>query len=283
MPDPMTSHGDSAHRSETAAMGRMGLGLDGKVALVTGASRGIGAAIAQVLALEGVDLFLVARGQPDVEAVARHLQETTRRTVGAGAADLRDPASAERVVGAAVEAFGRLDILVNCAGDTRSKAFFDAADDDWLDAFGVKFHGTVRMCRSAWPHLRAAGGCIVNIAGNTARSARADLAINGAVNSALLHLTRSLADVGRREGVRVNAISPGRTMTRRLDRALDRIVDEEVVSREDAARALLESSGIPRFCDPREIGWLAAYLVSSRADFIQGAIVEIDGGETRAI
>src|SRR5689334_19085465 len=174
----------------------MHLGLDGKVAIVTGASRGIGAAIAEVLAREGVDLFLVARGRPDLETSAAALRAQTRRSVDSAAVDLRAADAAADVVRQAVAAFGRLDILINCAGDTRSKHFFDATDADWMDAFAVKFHGAVRLTRSAWPHLRASHGCVVNIAGNTARSAHADLAINGAVNAALVHLTRSLSISG---------------------------------------------------------------------------------------
>ena len=261
----------------------MELELQGKVALVTGASRGIGAAIADELAREGVDLFLVAGSRPDLTRVAERLREATQRKVAIHAADLQVPATADQVVRAAVMAFGRLDILVNCAGATRSGNFFEATDDDWLDAFGVKFHGAVRMSRSAWPHLRASRGCIVNIVGNTSRTGRAELGINGAVNAAFLNLTKVLADIGRREGVRVNAINPGRVATRRLARSLEKIAGEQSVSLEDAAKRLLDSTGIARFGEPKEIGWLVAYLASPRADFIQGAIIEIDGGETRAL
>jgi 3-oxoacyl-[acyl-carrier protein] reductase len=257
--------------------------LDGKVALISGASRGIGAAIAEEFARQGVDLFLTARGRPDLDAVAQGLTKGTGRRIVAKDADLRDPGASRQIVDQAIEAFGRLDILVNCAGDTRSKPFFETSDDDWLDAFGVKFHGAVRMIRSAWPHLRSAHGSIVIVAGNTARTGRGNVAINGAVNSALLHLTKALSDIGRREGLRVNAINPGRIATRRLERALDRIAGEESVSREDAVRRLLEASGIPRFGEPREIAWLAAYLASPRADFIQGAVIDIDGGEARSV
>jgi NAD(P)-dependent dehydrogenase (short-subunit alcohol dehydrogenase family) len=258
-------------------------GLDGKVALVTGGSRGIGAAIAMELAREGAQLFLVARGRPNLDAVAQQLRNAGTTKIAVRAADLQEIGAADAIVREAIAAFGRLDILVNCAGDTRSNHLLEAADADWLDAFGVKFHGAVRMSRAAWPHLRAAHGCIVNIAGNAARSARAELAINGAVNSALLHLTKTLSDIGRREGVRVNAINPGRTTTRRLDRALDRIAGEQSVDRAEATRRLLATSGIARFGDPQEIGWLVAYLASPRADFIQGAIIDIDGGEAHAV
>ena len=259
------------------------LGLAGKVALVSGASRGIGAAIATELAREGVDLFLTARGRPDLETVAARLREVTKCRILVAEADLRTPEAASQVVRAAIDGFARLDILVNCAGDTRTKPFFDITDDDWLDAFGVKFHGAVRMSKAAWPYLRSTHGCIVNIAGNTARTGRAELALNGSVNAALLHLTKSLSDLGRREGVRVNTISPGRIATRRLERAVDRIASEHALNSDQAKQRLLEAAGISRFGEPQEIAWLAAYLSSPRAGFIQGAIIEMDGGETRAV
>lgn len=259
------------------------LGLTGKVALISGASRGIGAAIAAELAREGVDLFLTARGRPDLEVVGAQIRDASKRRILVKEADLRMPEAAAVLVREATDGFGRLDILVNCAGDTRSKPFFETTDGDWLDAFGVKFHGAVRMSKAAWPHLRSTQGCIVNIAGNTARTGSAELAINGAVNAALLHFTKALSDVGRRDGIRVNTISPGRIATRRLDRTVDRIATEQVISREDAARKLLDSTGIARFGEPQEIAWLVAYLSSPRAGFIQGTIIEIDGGETRAV
>ncbi len=261
----------------------MDLELHGKVALVTGASRGIGAAIARELGGQGVALFLTATSEADLGAVADEVRHSTGAKVGICRADLRSIGSEQNVVGAAASMFGRLDILVNCAGATRSGHVFELADDDWHTAFEVKFHGTLRTSRAAWPHLRAARGCIVNIAGNTARSGRADHAINGAVNAALLNLTKALADLGRRDGVRVNAINPGRFKTRRLATALDRIAREEGTDRQAAADRLLASSGIERFGDPSEIAWLVAYLASSRAAFIQGAIIDIDGGETRAV
>lgn len=261
----------------------MDLELQGKKALITGASRGIGAAIAGELAREGVDLFLVAQSRPDLNRVAERLRETTQRHIVIHTADLQAPAAADQIVRAALAAFGGLDILVNCAGATRSANFFAATDEDWLNAFGVKFHGGVRLSRSAWPHLRASRGCIVNIVGNTSRTGRADFGINGAVNAAFLNLTKVLSDIGRREGVRVNAINPGRFDTRRLARTLEKIAADHSVSLEHAAKQLLDSTGIARFGEPKEIGWLVAYLASPRADFIQGAIIEIDGGETRAL
>lgn len=261
----------------------MNLGLAGKVAVITGASRGLGAAIAQELAHEGVDLLLTGTSDSDLSKVAAGIREGTGRRTSAICADLASTAGATDVVQAALSTFGRIDILVNCAGATRSGHVLEISDDDWHRAFEVKFHGALRMSRAAWPHLRKTSGSIVIIAGNTARTGRFDYAINGSVNAALLNLTKALSDLGTHECVRVNAINPGRFATRRLSAAVERIAERDNIDHAAAANRLLELSGIARFGNPSEVGWLVAYLCSKQAEFIQGAIVDVDGGETRAV
>jgi 3-oxoacyl-[acyl-carrier protein] reductase len=261
----------------------MNFPLTGKIAVITGASRGIGAAIAQELAQQGADLLLTGTSNADLKKVAADVRSATGRRVCVFRADLASAEAGGEIVDAALSTFSHLDILVNCAGATRTGHVLEMTDDDWHAAFEVKFHGALRTCRAAWPHLRRSRGSIVIIAGNTARTGRFEYAINGSVNAALLNLTKALADLGSREGVRVNAINPGRFSTRRLTTAVDRIVARDEVDEETARKRLLEASGIPRFGDPSEIGWLVAYLSSKRADFIQGAVIDIDGGETRAV
>jgi 3-oxoacyl-[acyl-carrier protein] reductase len=150
----------------------------GKVALVTGGHRGIGAAIAAEIAREGVHVCLVARDRARLHAVAASLTTNTVRTV-VHAADLREPLAAEQAVAAAIAAFGRLHILVNNAGATKRGDFFSLTGGDFHDGFELKFHGAVRMTRAAWPHLRAAQGCIINIAGVGAHQGAADFTIGG--------------------------------------------------------------------------------------------------------
>jgi 3-oxoacyl-[acyl-carrier protein] reductase len=261
----------------------MNLDLDGTAAIVTGGNRGIGAAIAAALAEEGVDVMLVARDAVMLDKVAAELAATHGRRAMPHATDLRRPEAAQAAVDAALAAFGRLDIVINNAGATKRGHFLSLDDSDWADGFALKLHGYVRMARSAWPALRRSRGAIINIVGVGGRVAEAEFTIGGSVNAALLNLTKSLADLGRVEGVRVNAINPGRIHTERLDRNLDRIAAAGVMSREEAAQKLRAVTGIARFGRPEEIGWLAAYLASPRADFMQGAIVEIDGGEMHAV
>ncbi len=261
----------------------MELGLNGKVALVTGANRGIGAAIALELAQEGVDLCLVARDVGRLHDVAARIRDTANVRAVVHAADLREPASGEAAVKAAIDAFGRLDILVNNAGATKRADFFTLTDDDFLDGFALKFHGYVRMTRAAWPHLRGVKGNIVNIVGIGSRAGSAEFTIGGAVNVAILNFTKAMADIGVKDGVRVNAINPGLIETERFGRNIERTMRDRSCSREAAIAFLLSSHGTTRVGQPEEIGAMTAFLASHRADFLQGSIIDVDGGATRSL
>ena len=260
----------------------MELGLSGKVALVTGASRGIGAAICVALAGEGMDVCLVARDEIKMQEVAAGLRNAAIQT-HVHAADLRQPDAGDKAVAAAIATFGRLDLVVNNAGATKRADFFTLTEEDWQDGFALKFHGYVRMTRAAWPHLRASKGSIVNIVGVGARTGTAEFTIGGSVNVALLNYTKAMADIGVEHGVRVNAINPGLIATDRFTRNVERTMRDRSLSREDAVKHLLAWHKTTRVGRPDEVGALTAFLASDKADFIQGAIVDIDGGATRSL
>ena len=261
----------------------MELGLHGKTALITGANRGIGAAIARGLAQEGVDVCLVARDVTKLNEVAADVRGTANVRAAVHAADLREPGSGDAAVKAAIDAFGRLDILVNNAGATKRADFFTLTDDDFLDGFALKFHGYVRMTRAAWPHLRASKGNIVNIVGIGSRSGSAEFTIGGSVNVAILNFTKAMADIGVEDGVRVNAINPGLIETERFGRNIERTMRDRSWSRAAAIAFLLSSHGTTRVGQPEEIGAMTAFLASHRADFLQGSIIDVDGGATRSL
>jgi NAD(P)-dependent dehydrogenase (short-subunit alcohol dehydrogenase family) len=260
----------------------MELGLAGKSALITGASRGIGAAVATELAREGVHVCLVARDVARLNQVASRLSSATVRTA-VHVADLREPQAATAAVAAAVAAFGRLDVLVNNAGATKRADFFALTDEDFHDGFELKFHGAMRATRAAWPHLRATSGTVINIVGVGARSGAADFTIGGAVNAALLNFTKAMADIGIQQGVRVNAVNPGLIATDRFNGNVERMMHERSITREQAIAERLATHGTTRVGRPAEIGALVAYLASDQAAFMQGALVDIDGGATRAL
>lgn len=257
----------------------MDLQLSGKVAIITGASRGIGRASVETLAAEGMRLVLVARSKELLDTLAGEL-ETDCLTQ---AVDLREPQIPARVVDATVERFGQIDLLVNNAGATVRGDFIKLTDEQWADGFALKFFGAMRLCRAAWPHLCASRGVIINIAGIGGRTASAEFAIGGAVNAALLNLTKALADRGLIDGVRVNAINPGSVATERLKRRIKSFASEKNISEAEAARLMPQSMRVARFGKPEEIARAVAFLASPQAAYCQGAILDVDGGQTRTL
>ena len=257
----------------------MDLLLRDKVAIVTGASRGIGRAIAETLAAEGMTLALVARSADQLRALAESLPTQTLQQ----AVDLADPAAPAAVVAATIEAFGRLDLLVNNAGATRRGDFLALPDDDWRDGFELKFFGAMRCSRAAWPHLQASQGAIVNIAGIGGRTGTAEFTIGGSVNAALMNLTKALADRGVKDGVRVNAINPGSIATDRLQLRLRGFASEHRIDLERAGSEMARAFNIARFGEPAEIARVVAFLASPLAQYCQGSIVDVDGGATRTL
>lgn len=257
----------------------MDLQLTDRVGIVTGASRGIGWAIAQSLAAEGMRLTLVARSSDQLTDLAKTLPTPSLVHV----ADLREPNAAEAVVTATMTKFGQLDLLVNNAGATVRGDFLKLSDADWEDGFALKFFGGMRCSRAAWRHLQQTNGSIVNIVGVGGRTGSAEFAVGGSVNAAVLNLTKVLADRGIHEGVRVNAINPGAIATDRLQTRIHRLATEKGIDDQAAASELAREMKIARFGTPAEIGSAVAFLASPHAAYLQGAIIDIDGGQTRTL
>lgn len=250
-----------------------------RVVLVSGASRGIGAAIARELSAAGVALALTARSGDALEALAAQLPGR----VLAMPADLSEPAAAARLIDATHSHYGRLDGVVNNAGATPRGDFLGFSDADWDAGFALKFFGAMRLCRAAWPALVESRGSIVNIAGIGGRTGNAEFAIGGSVNAALLNLTKALADRGVRDGVRVNAVNPSAIATERTQVRIDAIARERRTDAAQAAQTLARQLGVARFGEPAEVARVVAFLLSDAASYMQGAILDVDGGQTRTL
>jgi NAD(P)-dependent dehydrogenase (short-subunit alcohol dehydrogenase family) len=255
------------------------LNLANKVAIITGTSRGIGRSIAEALSREGMRLVLAARSGE----LLREVAQSCRTEAITFAADLRDENAPPRLVALAVEKFGRIDLLVNNAGATKRGDFLQLTEEDWRDGFALKFYSAVRCSRTAWPHLVNTRGSIVNIVGVGGRTGSADFAIGGAVNAALLNLTKVLADRGIKDGVRVNAINPGAIATDRLRIRINKLAEEGGMTFEAASSQMAEQLGVRRFGEPSEIAAAVAFLASDKASYCQGTILDVDGGQTKTL
>jgi 3-oxoacyl-[acyl-carrier protein] reductase len=256
--------------------------LAGKTAIVTGASRGIGRAIAVHLASEGANVLLTAR---DATLLDSAVGEITQAGGAAAsfAADLREAEAAGHIVTEALTRFGGIDILVNNAGATKRGNFEELTDADWQDGFALKFFGAVRLTRSAWPQLRARRGSVVFISGSGGRTPGAQFTIGGSVNAALLSFTKAMADQGVTEGVQVNCVNPGPVRTARLETRLSSIAAAGNMTREAALEAFIRQEKVTRVAEPEEIAALAGFIVGPHGRSLHGALIDIDGGSTKTI
>lgn len=256
--------------------------LQGKVSIVTGASRGIGRGIAIRLAAEGSSVVLCARDQQLLEDAAAGIR-TAGGVAETIALDLRTSDSGQRVVDSAMEKFGRIDIVVNNAGATKRGEFLELTDEDFADGFALKFFGSVRLTRAAWPYLKAGGGSVVFISGVGGRTPGAQFAIGGSVNGALLSLTKALADLGLRDGVQVNCVNPGTIRTARYTGRLNALAKERGLDPEAAEREYVKHAAIARIGEPEDIAALVAFIVGQDGNMLHGALIDMDAGATKTI
>jgi NAD(P)-dependent dehydrogenase (short-subunit alcohol dehydrogenase family) len=268
----------------------MDLGLQGKHAIVVGGSRGIGKAIAQELAREGVDVAIAARTKETLEHAARELAAETGRRVIPLPADVTSREQVDRMVAEAAQQLGGLHILVNSGsypGGTATGPIDTLKDEDLLTDFDVKYMGALRCARAAIPYLKEQGwGRIVNISGTNARNA-GNLS-GGARNVSLVHFTKTLAVQLGRYGITVNCVHPGTTRTERTPslvaaRAAELGVSPDEAERRDFAPDSPRGNAICRMVDASEIAYVTAFLASEKAWAISGELIVATGGAGRSV
>ena len=243
---------------------------------------GIGGAIAIRLAADGHQVVLAARSETRLNEVAGKI------TAGGGRAavfpaDLRAADSPAALAEFAAKTFGGIDIVVNSAGATRLGDFFALTETDWADGFALKFFGAVRLVRAAWPHLKQRRGAVLSIVGVRGKTPGPDFTLGGSVNAACLSFTKAMADVGIRDGVQVNAINPGGVKTDRLQAWLEADAAKHGDNVDAAMERRVRQTNVSRLGNPEDIAELASFILSDRGRWLQGALIDMDGGQSKTI
>jgi len=260
----------------------MELGLQGKVAVVTGASRGIGKAIAQLLLEEGCSVAICSRNAAQLNATIAELSRLGR--VMGVSADVTDQQAVEKFIAATREAFSRIDILVNNAG-THIRATVESCTPDILERqLRDKVFGFFMMTKAVLPIMKEQrDGRIINIVGQAARHPHPDRFPSGVTNAAVMAMTKSVADAVARDNIRVNAVCPQYIESDLLASLIAKEMRERGVDRETAAAGFTRANPLGRTGTPAEVADLVAFLASDRAAFICGSSVSIDGGYHRYV
>lgn len=258
--------------------------IRGKVAMVSGASKGIGRAVAGRLAIEGASLSLCARSGETLREVARALEDKHGVACLAYAADLSRAEDIQGWVRATIERFQGIDILINNAGAAQGGAFRQLPDQAWLDSWQLKLFGYIRVAREVFPHLVArGGGRIVNVIGIAGVQPMENYMIGGAANAALLNFTKALADEGAPHGILVTGVNPGPIRTERWEGILVRWGAAKGVTPLEAERQILNGVPLKRPGTADEVANLVVFLASELSTYITGTTIAIDGGLTRTI
>lgn len=254
----------------------------GQRVIVTGSGRGIGQECARFYARHQAKVLLVARSENELRATQKELLKLTR-DVGLLALDLTEENAAERLVTWAKSNWGGLDIVIGNAGAAAQGGFLELADAEWLQGFGLKMFANLRVIREAWPLLKESKGHVVMIGGGTGKTPERHLSLVSAINGGLAALSKSIAEQGICDGVHVNLVQPGMVQTSRRQRLFQKLADKESLPVDQWIARTVQQTRVTRLGIPDDIAQLVGFLTSEASRWIQGAIIDVDGGQTKAV
>lgn len=262
----------------------MDLGLQGQVAFITGASKGIGRATARVLSEEGCTVVITARGEERLKEVANDISSATGNEVHAIAGDMMTDDAVKRAVDETLERYGHIDVLVPCAGAAPGGLAETLSDEQWIQALNLKFMGYVRACRHVLPRMKERGsGSVVMVVGNDGLQPPMWEVAPGACNAADLNFAACMADQYGPHGIRVNTVNPGPVDTDRWAWIEESLAESKGLDVETTRKLVLASMPAGRIATPEEIANVVAFLASPRASFVNKAHVPVDSGQRKAL
>jgi 3-oxoacyl-[acyl-carrier protein] reductase len=266
----------------------MNLGLQEKVVLVTGASKGLGKAIAEAFAAEGCRVVLTARNQRDLEQIVHEIQQRGGQAIGV-AADLTNAEDVNRLVAETIARFGTMHVLVNNAGTIgRFAGFEELSDDDWANLFNVNLFSAVRIARAVLPTMRKQHwGRIINIASESGIQPDPDMPHYNASKAAMINLTKSLSKAYAKDGILVNTVSPAFIKTPLVEEMLANQAKDKRITVQQAEEEFLRHNRphieLGRAGTPEEVAAAVVFLASESASFIIGTNLRVDGGSVASV
>lgn len=262
----------------------MDLGIKGKVALVTAASKGLGRGIALELAREGAHLCICSREETGVQAAAAAIRQETGARVLALAADVSNQADIERVVAAARAEYGSIDILVSNSGGPPLGQFKELTDDHWLGAVNLLLLSAVRLTRAVLPDMEAKGwGRILYVTSGSVKQPIKNLILSNSVRAAVTGMAKTLAGEVARQGITVNCLAPGRIETDRVRQLDEGNAKRSGKSLDEIKAGYAQSIPAGRYGTTEEFGKMGAYLCSGAAAYVTGTTVLVDGGNVNTL
>ena len=262
----------------------MELGIKNKVALVTAASRGLGRAVAEEIAAEGASLVICSRKTETIEHVANGIREAAGVEVLGVAADVSKAVDVARLVQAAIDRFGRIDILVTNAGGPPAGQFESFTLQQWEDATRLLLHSAVELARQVLPGMKERRwGRILNITSIAVKQPVDNLILSNSLRAAVTGFARTLANEVASFGINVNNIMPGYTRTERVEELARMMSEKQGITPAEFVARWEKEIPLGRIGEPREFAALAAFLVSERASYITGTSIPVDGGWIKAL
>ena len=262
----------------------MDLGLQGRVAIVAAASKGLGRAAAEELAREGATVAICARTTADLEKAAAQIQETTGHEVFHQALDVSDPAAVAQFVAAVENRFGRIDICVTNSGGPPSKLFVDTKPEDWRTAVDQLLMSTVFFAKETLPRMQKnKWGRLITITSSAVKQPVDGLLLSNSIRAAITGLARTLANEYAAYGITVNNVCPGYTRTGRLDDLAGAISSRTGVTPEEVFSNWTRQIPAGRVGTPQEFAAVVAFLASERASYVNGTSIAVDGGTVRSL